>query len=163
MNGDFAIDYAVRSEMQPSLAVPPHLCSMRACAAYTRVDLLANPCRADVTPCAYSTCHPRRFAIHVSLLALYGLGGYLVSSGLLPLRTLLSAVGFTFALVFSSQGVVQSVTESRRAGSAIQRCRRKASGLCQSSGGHRVVDTLACCSKKLPQLLSEHSSSVRLE
>ena len=63
-----------------------------------------------------------RFAIHVSLLALYGLGGYLVSNGLLPLRTLLSAVGFTFALVFSSQGAVQSLADSRRAVSAVQRC-----------------------------------------
>ena len=58
----------------------------------------------------------------MSLLALYGLGGYLVSHGLLPLRTLLSAVGFTFALVFSSQGAVQSLADSRRAVSAVQRC-----------------------------------------
>ena len=64
---------------------------------------------------------PCRFAIHVSLLALYGLGGYLVSSGLMPLRTLLSAVGFTFSLVFSSQGVVQSLTDGRRALAAIAR------------------------------------------
>lgn len=57
----------------------------------------------------------------MSLLALYGLGGYLVSSGLMPLRTLLSAVGFTFSLVFSSQGVVQSLTDGRRALAAIAR------------------------------------------
>lgn len=62
-----------------------------------------------------------RGAIHLSLLALYGLGGQLVSSGLIPLRVLLSAIGFTFSLTFATQGLLQSWTDARRAGSALKR------------------------------------------
>ncbi|KAK9792243.1 hypothetical protein WJX73_005289 [Symbiochloris irregularis] len=64
-----------------------------------------------------------RGAIHVSLLALYGYGGWLVSRGLMPLRVLLSAIGFTFSLVFASQGVVQSFTDTRRVGAGLRRIR----------------------------------------
>ena len=56
-----------------------------------------------------------RAAVHLSLLALYGLGGWLVSNQLMPIRTLLSAIGFTFSLVFATQGVVQTFTDARRA------------------------------------------------
>ena len=63
-----------------------------------------------------------RGAIHLSLLALYGLGGYLVSRGLMPLRVLLSAVGFTFSLVFATQGCVQTFSDARRAVVSLRRC-----------------------------------------
>ena len=56
-----------------------------------------------------------RAAIHASLVALYGLGGYLVSRGLMPLRVLLSAIGFTFSLVFATQGCVQTFSDAQRA------------------------------------------------
>ena len=62
-----------------------------------------------------------RGAIHLSLLALYGLGGYLVSRGLMPLRVLLSAVGFTFSLVFATQGCVQTFSDARRAVVSLRR------------------------------------------
>lgn len=48
-------------------------------------------------------------------MALYGLGGFLVSRGLMPLRVLLSAIGFTFSLVFATQGCVQTFSDAQRA------------------------------------------------
>ena len=62
-----------------------------------------------------------RAAIHLSLLALYGLGGLLVSRGLMPIRVLLSAIGFTFSLVFATQGVVQSFSDTRRVSACLRR------------------------------------------
>ena len=62
-----------------------------------------------------------RGAIHFSLLALYGLGGYLVNTGLMPVGTLLSAIGFTFSLVFATQGLLQTWTDARQTRSSIKR------------------------------------------
>lgn len=62
-----------------------------------------------------------RGAIHLSLLAVYGYGGWLVSKGLLPLRVLLSAIGYTFSLVFATQGMMQSLADTRRLTSGFQR------------------------------------------
>lgn len=59
--------------------------------------------------------------MHISLLALYGLGGWLVHKELMPIRTLLSAIGFTFSLVFATQGAVQTFAELRRATAAMRR------------------------------------------
>ena len=58
----------------------------------------------------------------MSLLALYGLGGFLVNRGLMPIRVLLSAIGFTFSLVFATQGVVQSFSDVRRVQASLRRC-----------------------------------------
>ena len=63
-----------------------------------------------------------RTAVHCSLFALYGLGGFLVQRKLLPIRVLLSAIGFTFSLVFATQGVVQTLADTRKVTSSIQRC-----------------------------------------
>ena len=68
-------------------------------------------CEDEVEP----TTLLRRAAIHASLVALYGLGGFLVSRGLMPLRVLLSAIGFTFSLVFATQGCVQTFSDAQRA------------------------------------------------
>jgi len=62
-----------------------------------------------------------RGAIHLSLLALYALGGYLVNSGLMPIGTLLSAIGFTFSLVFATQGLLQTWTDMRQTRSSVRR------------------------------------------
>lgn len=62
-----------------------------------------------------------RTAVHCSLFALYGLGGWLVQRKLLPIRVLLSAIGFTFSLVFATQGVVQTLADTRRVISSMQR------------------------------------------
>lgn len=62
-----------------------------------------------------------RGAVHISLLALYGVGGWLVRQGLMPVRVLLSAIGFTFSLVFATQGVVQTLADARRASASIRR------------------------------------------
>lgn len=62
-----------------------------------------------------------RTAIHVSLLLLYGLGGWLVSRQLLPFRVLSSAVGFTFSLLFATQGILGTVAEYSTMTSALRR------------------------------------------
>ena len=62
-----------------------------------------------------------RAAVHLSLLALYGVGGFLVSRNLIPIRVLLSAIGFTFSLVFATQGVVQTFSDARRVSAGLSR------------------------------------------
>lgn len=64
-----------------------------------------------------------RWAIHASLLALYAWGGWLVAQGLMPVGTMLSAIGFTFSLTFATQGVVNSLSELRRVAGAVSRVR----------------------------------------
>lgn len=66
-------------------------------------------------------CGPCRGAVHLSLLALYALGGFLVSQGLMPIRILLSAIGFTFSLVFATQGLVQTLSDVRRVSGSLDR------------------------------------------
>lgn len=65
-----------------------------------------------------------RGSIHASLLALYAFGGYLVSSGLMPVRILLSAIGFTFSLVFATQGALQTFTDARQALASLKRVQK---------------------------------------
>ena len=69
-----------------------------------------------------------RGAVHASLLLLYGLGGLLVRKNLLPAGVLLSAVGFTYSLVYATQGAVQSLADLRRASAALARVRAAAAG-----------------------------------
>lgn len=64
-----------------------------------------------------------RGAIHASLLALYAWGGWLVAHGLMPLRVMVSGIGFTFSLMYATQGTVSSLSELRRASGAFQRVR----------------------------------------
>lgn len=88
----------------------------------------------------------------MSLLALYALGGYLVSQvrlhggyatqgsqhcaisyrsayssfalqGLMPCGVLISGIGFTYSLTYATQGVVNTLTDLRRASGAFQRVR----------------------------------------
>lgn len=65
-----------------------------------------------------------RGSIHLSLLTLYTWGGWLVMNGLLPLRVLISGLGFTFSLTYASQGIVNTLTELRRASGALGRIRQ---------------------------------------
>lgn len=44
-----------------------------------------------------------RGAIHLSLVILYSLGGWLVLNGHMPLRVMLTGIGFTFSLMFATQ------------------------------------------------------------
>jgi ABC-type multidrug transport system fused ATPase/permease subunit len=44
-----------------------------------------------------------RGSIHLSLLILFGLGGWLVSSGHMPLRVMLTGIGFTYSLMYATQ------------------------------------------------------------
>lgn len=64
-----------------------------------------------------------RGAIHASLLALYAWGGWLVSEGIMPMRVLISGIGFTFSLMYATQGIVNTLSEMRRASGALLRVR----------------------------------------
>jgi len=65
-----------------------------------------------------------RTAIHLSLLALYGWGGWLVNQGLMPIGVMISGIGFTFSLMYATQGIVNTLTELRRASGALSRVRK---------------------------------------
>lgn len=62
-----------------------------------------------------------RMAIHLSLLMLYAWGGYLVSQGMMPVGVLVSGIGFTFSLMYATQGAVNTLSELRRAAGAFDR------------------------------------------
>jgi ATP-binding cassette subfamily B (MDR/TAP) protein 8 len=64
-----------------------------------------------------------RGAIHASLLMLYAWGGWLVSQGLMPVGVLISGIGFTFSLMYATQGTVNTLSELRRAAGAFGRVR----------------------------------------
>lgn len=83
---------------------------------------------------------PLRFrtAVHCSLFALYGLGGWLVQRKLLPIRVLLSAIGFTFSLVFATQGVVQTLADTRKVTSSMQRWSQSSFAYCYLVPVHTV-------------------------
>jgi ATP-binding cassette, subfamily B (MDR/TAP), member 10 len=70
-----------------------------------------------------------RGAVHFSLLALYGLGGWLVNTGQLPVSTLLTAIGYTFSLVFATQGLLQTWADIRQMLASVQRVQRTLSEL----------------------------------
>jgi hypothetical protein len=44
-----------------------------------------------------------RSGIHASLLILFGLGGWLVFDGQMPLRVMLTGIGFTYSLMYATQ------------------------------------------------------------
>jgi len=44
-----------------------------------------------------------RASIHASLLILFGLGGWLVTHGRMPLRVMLTGIGFTYSLMYATQ------------------------------------------------------------
>ncbi len=88
-----------------------------------------------------------RGAIHVSLLMLYAWGGWLVAQGLMPVGVLISGIGFTFSLMYATQGSVNTLSELRRASGAFARVRgggtvRRVHG-CHCS--HFIVRPLGGC------------------
>ncbi|KAI3435659.1 hypothetical protein D9Q98_001717 [Chlorella vulgaris] len=70
-----------------------------------------------------------RSATHLSLLALYALGGYLVNNKLLPVGVLVTAIGFTFSLVFATQGMLQTFADLRGMVASVRRVRNTLSEL----------------------------------
>jgi ATP-binding cassette subfamily B (MDR/TAP) protein 8 len=54
---------------------------------------------------------------------LYAWGGYLVSQGMMPVGVLVSGIGFTFSLMYATQGAVNTLSELRRAAGAFDRVR----------------------------------------
>ena len=100
---------------------------LQACVTFLTVtvglDLHACPQHCNLTPLLqHKHLLPFRTAVHCPLFALYGLGGWLVQRKLVPIRVLLSAIGFTFSLVFATQGVVQTLADTRKVTSSMQRC-----------------------------------------
>ncbi len=59
--------------------------------------------RPLVCPLGGASAGIQRSSTHLSLLALYALGGHLVNNRLLPVGVLVTAIGFTFSLVFATQ------------------------------------------------------------
>lgn len=64
-----------------------------------------------------------RLVIHLSLLSLFAWGGWLVSRGLMAVGVLVSGIGFTFSLMYATQGTVNTLSELRRATGAFGRVR----------------------------------------
>lgn len=71
----------------------------------------------------------QRSSTHLSLLALYALGGHLVNSRLLPVGVLVTAIGFTFSLVFATQGMLQTFVDLRGMLASVKRVRATLSEL----------------------------------
>ena len=62
-----------------------------------------------------------RGAVHLSLLGLYGYGGWLVNQGLMAFRVLASAIGFTFSLIGATQGILNTTVEFQRMQGSVRR------------------------------------------
>ncbi|KAL4458228.1 hypothetical protein ABPG75_013093 [Micractinium tetrahymenae] len=71
----------------------------------------------------------QRSSTHLSLLALYALGGHLVNNRLLPVGVLVTAIGFTFSLVFATQGMLQTFVDLRGMLASVKRVRATLSEL----------------------------------
>ena len=56
-----------------------------------------------------------RFAIYSSLIMLYTYGGLLVVNGAMPVRSLIAGIGYTFSLVFATQGITNTFADLSRA------------------------------------------------
>lgn len=48
-----------------------------------------------------------RSAVHISMLCLYALGGWLIAHKHLSTGVLVAAIGYTYSLVFATQGALQ--------------------------------------------------------
>jgi ABC-type multidrug transport system fused ATPase/permease subunit len=67
-----------------------------------------------------------RAAVHASLLATYVLGSKLVAASLIQPGVMLTAIGFTYSLVYATTGAVQSAADFRRGAAALARARAAA-------------------------------------
>ena len=62
-----------------------------------------------------------RGCVYASLITLYAFGGWLVKTGAVPVGSLIAAVGYTFGLIFATQGVVNTLADANAANSALKR------------------------------------------
>ena len=62
-----------------------------------------------------------RGCVYVSLITLYAFGGWLVKTGAVPVGSLIAAVGYTFGLIFATQGVVNTLADANAAIAALKR------------------------------------------
>ena len=69
-----------------------------------------------------------RGCIYASLATLYAYGGHLVRAGAVPAGSLFAAVGFTFGLIFATQGVVNTLADAKAAVAALGRVRELVAG-----------------------------------
>ena len=62
-----------------------------------------------------------RGCVYASLITLYAFGGWLVKSGATPVGSLIASVGYTFGLIFATQGVVNTLADANAANAALKR------------------------------------------
>ena len=62
-----------------------------------------------------------RGCVYASLITLYAFGGWLVKTGAVPVGSLIAAVGYTFGLIFATQGVVNTLADANAASAALKR------------------------------------------
>jgi ATP-binding cassette subfamily B (MDR/TAP) protein 10 len=62
-----------------------------------------------------------RGCVYASLITLYAFGGWLVKTGAVPVGSLIAAVGYTFGLIFATQGVVNTLADANAAIAALKR------------------------------------------
>ena len=76
---------------------------------------------ADVSNARAGLEVANRGCVYASLITLYAFGGWLVKTGTVPVGSLIAAVGYTFGLIFATQGVVNTLADANAANSALKR------------------------------------------
>ena len=76
---------------------------------------------ADVSNARAGLEVANRGCVYASLITLYAFGGWLVKTGAVPVGSLIAAVGYTFGLIFATQGVVNTLADANAANSALKR------------------------------------------
>ena len=76
---------------------------------------------ADVSNARAGLEVANRGCVYASLITLYAFGGWLVKTGAVPVGSLIAAVGYTFGLIFATQGVVNTLADANAASAALKR------------------------------------------
>ena len=76
---------------------------------------------ADVSNARAGLEVANRGCVYASLITLYAFGGWLVKTGAVPVGSFIAAVGYTFGLIFATQGVVNTLADANAANSALKR------------------------------------------
>mmetsp|Transcript_10580 Transcript_10580/g.38893 ORF Transcript_10580/g.38893 Transcript_10580/m.38893 type:complete len:820 (-) Transcript_10580:33-2492(-) len=82
-------------------------------------DATGTGTKIAATKALLESCN--RSAIYVSLFTLYGYGGYLVRTGVVPIGVFASFIGYTFVLTFALQGVVNTLADGRQVMAKLRR------------------------------------------
>ncbi|QDZ24300.1 ABC transporter [Chloropicon primus] len=98
-----------------------------------------------------------RFAIYSSLLLLYTYGGSLVIKGAMPVRSLIAGIGYTFSLVFATQGITNTFADMSRAMVSVKKIEDFVDTLepISTSSEDEIMDVLALRSESCDEESSE--------